>query len=157
MKLLILGHGHHGKGTAAEFFKEITGLDYLDSSWAAAEMVVFPVLGPKYGYETVEECHADRRSKRIEWRDLITAYNTPDKSRLATEILEKVDVYVGMRCPQEFEASKHLFDNILWIDASEREREDPSMGIMFDSRCMTWISNNRDVLAMYDQIEALCP
>ena len=127
---------------------DICGLTFISSSEAASEKVVFPVLGSKYGYKTAQECFDDRANHRLEWRDLITEYNTPDKARLCREILEKSDCYVGMRCPLEYAASRELFDMVLWIDASKRLPPDPSMGIEFDGS-MLWIDNNMGKIVMY--------
>ena len=43
-----------------------------------------------------------------------------DKARLAKDILEGHDCYVGMRDLEEFKAAKDLFDAIIWVDASKR-------------------------------------
>jgi hypothetical protein len=156
MKILILGHGEHGKDTVAEiithctglFGTDFTGLRFESSSRAAAELAVMPALAEKYGYKTVEECFDDRRNHREEWKQLITDYNTPDKSRLCREIIARCDGYVGMRCPEEYAAVKHLFDYVIWVDASKRKPLDPSMGIERDDS-MAVIDNNDCILNCY--------
>lgn len=155
-RILILGKGGHGKDTAAEIISDLYGLSFRSSSLAACEKAVLPVLGPKYGYKTVDECYEDRRNHREEWKQLITDYNTPDKSRLCREILAECDMYVGMRCADEFAASKELFDEIYYVDASERvEIDDPTMKIEFDPSCMTLIDNNETIHEMVKQIEEI--
>lgn len=141
MKLLILGHGEHGKDTVAAMLREMIGLTFRSSSEAACEIAVFPYLSEIYGYEKWQECYADRRNHREEWRHLITEYNTPDKAKLCREIIATNDCYVGMRCPLEYAASKPLFDAIIWVDASNRKPIDPSMGIQPDTS-MLWVDNN---------------
>lgn len=120
-KLMLLGYGRHGKDSVAEILTHY-GFTYMSSSWAAAENVVFPVLGPKYGYETVEDCFEDRHNHRREWFDLITEFNTPDKARLPRIIYSQVDIYVGIRNRDEFLAAREegLFDYAIWVDASKR-------------------------------------
>lgn len=144
MRILILGHGRHGKDTVAEMLNNRAGLTFQSSSWAAAEKAVFPVLGPMYGYQSVLECFEDRANRRAEWKQLITEYNTPDKGRLCREILATSDCYVGMRCPLELAAVRHLFGLILWVDASKRLPPDPSMGIERDDNMLV-IDNNGDL------------
>jgi len=148
VKVLILGHGEHGKDTAGELVTKYTGLRFESSSLAASEIVVFPALREKYGYSTPQECYEDRRNHREEWRQLITEYNTPDKGRLCREILERCDGYIGMRCQQEYEATMHLFDHVLWIDSSKRKPQDPTMKIMRDES-MHYIDNNYSMLKLH--------
>lgn len=142
MKILILGHGGAGKDTTAEIIRDLYGLTFLSSSRATCEEVVFPALKDLHGYESPEECYNDRHNHRQEWFDLISNYNTPDKAALARLILFRSDVYVGLRCPVEFEASRHLFDHVIWMDASERVPSEPSMRIEYDPDTMILIDNN---------------
>jgi hypothetical protein len=154
MKILILGHGQCGKDTAAEILESIAGISWISSSWAACEKAVFPWLAQMYGYETLTECHDDRINHRLEWKQLITDYNTPDKATLCREILERHDCYVGMRCPQELAVSRHLFDAILWIDAAGRTPNDESMAIEYDSR-MILVPNVGPVMDMRNSLVEL--
>lgn len=143
MKVLVIGLGRHGKDTVAAILKEMFGLSFASSSEFMAKTVVYPVLKDKYGYSSVEECFNDRANHREEWKQLISDYNTPDKSKLSKMILEEYDMYVGMRCGVEFEASKHLFDLIIWVDASERVKYvDPTLTIEYDPNTMYLIDNN---------------
>jgi hypothetical protein len=141
MKVMILGHGRHGKDTVAEMLRDLIGLTFISSSWAAAEKAVFPWLSQLYGYTTVQECFDDRANHREEWRQLITDYNTPDKGKLCREILEVSDCYVGMRCRDEFAAVRHLFDVVIWVEADQRRPIDPTMSIERESG-MYLIDNN---------------
>ena len=121
-KLLILGNARHGKDTFAEILRDHMGLSFQSSSQAAADIFIYDELKVKYGYETPEECFEDRVNHRAEWFDLITAYNSEDRSRLAKSILEINDCYVGMRNRKEVEGciKEGVFDYIIWVDASER-------------------------------------
>lgn len=125
-KLLLLGHGGHGKDTAAEAL----GLSYSSSSEAANHLCVYPALRAQYGYESEQQCFDDRREHRMEWYRLICDYNSEDRARLARHILSEHDMYVGMRDAQEYEAARPLLDLVLWVDASQRLPErDPSLFI----------------------------
>lgn len=121
MKLMILGHGRHGKDTVAEYIRDEFGFACTSSSLTAAKMI-FPKLAGKYGYATVEECFADRHNHRAEWYDLILAYNSPDKASLARLIYQTNDIYVGMRSWQELAACRNagLFDAAIWVDRRDR-------------------------------------
>lgn len=127
-KFLIVGYGRHGKDTVAEIMRDNYGLTFASSSWVAAEKVCRPWL-VKQGivYSTLEACYADRSNHRAAWHDAICDYNKVDRARLCREILKHNDIYVGMRCPLEFAASRALLDLIIWVDACNRKpKEDQS-------------------------------
>lgn len=109
-KLLVIGHMRHGKDTVAEMIEEFTGMSFKSSSEMAAEIFIYEELKDKYGYSSFMECFEDRMNHRAEWHDLIKNYNTPDKAKLAKEILKNNDMYVGMR--SQVEIDKCIEDNI---------------------------------------------
>lgn len=119
-KILILGSARSGKDTLAEILNKEFGTTYIASSEAANNLFIFDKLKTKYGYKTKKECFKDRVNHRDEWYNLICEYNIDDKAKLAKDIMKKADCYVGMRDNEEFLASKHLFDIIIWVDASDR-------------------------------------
>jgi hypothetical protein len=121
-KLLILGHGRHGKDTIAEILEEQIGLKFMSSSQASADIFIYDELKDKYKYENAVECFNDRSNHREEWYNLICGYNKDNKTRLAEDILKLNDCYVGMRDFEEVEKSMNdgLFDLIVWVDASDR-------------------------------------
>lgn len=155
MKILILGHGRHGKDTAAEYLAKACNFKFASSSEFANEHVIFPKLAPLYGYQTLEECFADRGNHRDEWRNLIREYNSLDRARLARNILEENDIYVGMRCHNEYAAAKDLFDVIVWVDASSRHPREPSMTIEYDDDEMIKVDNNRELPHLHHQLDLL--
>lgn len=155
MKLMIMGYGGHGKDSVGKLFAPMT---YISSSWAAAERVVWPVLRMKYNYQTVEDCYADRRNHRSEWFDLIRNYNSPDLTRLASEIYAEYDIYVGVRNPEEFHAIRHtrLFDHSIWVDASERlPPEDPSSNGLCPNDADFMLDNNGTEEDLKSQVTSL--
>jgi hypothetical protein len=127
MKLIVIGHGGHGKDSVCEFLSRVFDLTFISSSWAACELIVYPSLKDQFGYESIEQCFDDRRTKRDVWYSMIGEYNKPDKTRLAREIYKLADVYCGLRCADEFNAIKAagLFDYAIWVDASERVKAEP--------------------------------
>jgi dephospho-CoA kinase len=120
MKILILGNMRSGKDTLAELLNEYFGMTYRSSSEMANELFIYDTIKDEYGYQSIEECFEDRVNHRSLWYKLICFFNKEDKSKLAKAILKENDCYVGMRDLEEFEASKHLFDIIIWVDASKR-------------------------------------
>ncbi len=120
MKILILGTARHGKDSLAELLNEYYGMTFKSSSEMANELFIYDELKSKYGYNSIEECFEDRMNHREEWYLMICGYNMEDKARLSKDIISKYDCYVGMRDLEEFNASKDLFDLIIWVDASKR-------------------------------------
>lgn len=120
MKILIIGHGRHGKDTLAEIWGKEFGVTHCSSSYFAFEKFIWDEM--KCEYSSMEECYADRSNRRKEWYDLICEYNGSVKSRLARGLTEKYDIYVGMRDIDEFVACvvSGIFDFIIYVDASER-------------------------------------
>ena len=116
-KLLIIGHMRHGKDTVAEMIEEYTGMPFKSSSEMAAEIFIYDELKDKYGYSSFIECFEDRMNHRAEWHDLIKNYNYPDKAKLAKEILNHNDMYVGMRSQAEIDKciEDGVFDMIIGV------------------------------------------
>ena len=156
MKILILGHGQHGKDTFAEYLSKYSGLTFTSSSRAALD-AIWPALKVALGYgdSDKELAYHERHMYRDLWKELISLYNTPDKAALVKHVLAKHEMYVGLRCPLEFKASKHLFDYIFWVDASDRKPLEPTMGIEFDRETMIPISNSASLVALEAQAEAI--
>ena len=118
-KLLILGYGRHGKDTVAEMLHRKYGFRFTPSSEFVGREIIWEVWG-KLHYPTFEAMFADRVNHRQIWMEMIAQYNTPQKDRTARTMLSRgYDLYVGMRRMDEYEASRHLFDYILWVDRSE--------------------------------------
>lgn len=122
-KLLIVGHGRHGKDTLAEILRDTFELSFESSSYYVAQQCIWPTWGWSR-YTTFEEMFEDRVNYRETWSNLIKAYNTPDLARTAREMIQVLgkDMYVGMRDVEEFNAAKaaKIFDCVVWVDASDR-------------------------------------
>lgn len=155
MKILILGHGRHGKDTFAEFLQKHCGLSFISSSRACAE-VLKPTLDLLNGEKSAEEHFAERHDNRELWKRLISLYNAADPSSLARLILAISDVYVGMRSAREYEASKHLFDRIYWVAAAERvPYTDSTMEIGFDNTRMLLVDNSGTLEDLEGKVKTL--
>ena len=137
--VLVLGHGGHGKGAFCKLLTQLYGAECLSSSIAALPHI-WPSLresgwgadGSSY-FKDPEHAFESRYCCRELWKELITLLNTPDKTTLTREVLSRADVYDGMRCAEEFAASRHLFDYVVWVDASARVGTvDPTLTISRD-------------------------
>lgn len=160
-KLLIIGNARHGKDTAAEYLRDVYGYSLSDSSRKALEIFLLERLQPKYGYTSVDEAYADRVNHRAEWYDEITAFNMPDRAKLAKLILLEADIYVGMRNALELQACREqrVFDLVVWIDASKRLPPEPSSSmtitadmadvILDNNGPQVWLGTQLDMLAEY--------
>lgn len=120
-KIIILGYARSGKDTMAEILlKNFPKIKFHSATQLANEIIIYPILKEKYGYISLDECYADRVNHRKEWYDMIYDFNLIDKARLSKILVKYSDIYVGIRHINEFEASKHLFDLIIWVDSSKR-------------------------------------
>lgn len=140
-RLLILGHARHGKDTFAEIIRDLMDLDFQSSSVFVGERSVWPSWGEER-YETFDECFADRVNYRSTWGNLIDAYTTPDKARVAREMFaDGNDIYVGLRRQAEFNAcmNENMFDHVIWVDRSDHLPDEPA-----DS--MEMMASNADII-----------
>lgn len=154
-KILIIGHGRHGKDTVAEILRDTMGYKFTSSSEFVGRRCVWPqmqknLMDHEQGYESFEDCYADRHNHRPYWADAISEYNTPDKTRTASEMIsEGFDMYVGMRRLDELEAciDKKIFDLIVWVCRSQHLPEEPSTSMELEPVHADWILDNNDDLS----------
>lgn len=150
-KLLIIGHARHGKDSLAEKIRDKMGLAFTSSSVFVGEECIWPTWGHER-YDNFDQMFADRVNYRKTWADLISAYNTPDKTRTAKTMLDRgYDMYVGMRKQDEFHACQaiKLFDHIIWVDALKRLPPEPKdSNEMVPSMADLYFDNNGSVEIM---------
>jgi hypothetical protein len=141
-KLMVCGHGRHGKDTFCELMEP---WKFMSSSLFVAEAAVYPTLWSKHGYTSLEACYADRHNHRDEWHNLIRDYNEHDRARLARELYKQYDIYCGIRWHEEFLAAQAegLFKLSIWIDASKRlPAEGTDSNTILPEHCDLIIENN---------------
>ncbi len=121
LKLLIIGHGRHGKDTVCEILRDHYGFSFESSSQFCSKLFIFNMLKERYNYATEEECYADRHNHRAEWYNAICEYNVPDAARLGRDIFSEHDIYCGLRNKKEYHAMKNtgVFDYAIWVDRSD--------------------------------------
>lgn len=153
LKIMIVGHGRHGKDTAAELIAKAWGYKLTSSSLAAARAIWpalenKPLVGMGSGmfrpYLDVEEAFNDRHNYRSLWFDLISAINEPDKTKLARTIYQTNDIYVGMRCWRELMCCKNagVYNVCIWVDASVRVEEEASSSMTVKPWMADYILDN---------------
>lgn len=144
-KLLIIGHGRHGKDTVAQMIADKMGLKFSSSSDFVGRKAIWPMWGQER-YDSYEAMFDDRVNFRSTWGDLIEAYNTPDASRTGSEMIaEGNDMYVGMRRVREWKAcmENKVFDHVIWVDACNRlPLEGPGSMEMKRDHADMFIDNN---------------
>ena len=120
-KLLVIGHGRHGKDTVCEILQKNYNYSFESSSQFCSNLFIYDMLKDKYGYNSQEECYADRHNHRAEWYDAICDYNKTDGARLGREIFKTHDIYCGLRNKREYFAMKNtgVFDYAIWGDRSD--------------------------------------
>jgi len=120
-KLLVIGHGRHGKDTVCEILRDKYDYSFESSSQFCSKLFIYDMLKEKYNYNSEEECYNDRHNHRAEWYNAICDYNVPDAAKLGREIFKAHDIYCGLRNKREFFAMQNtgVFDYAVWVDRSD--------------------------------------
>lgn len=120
-KLLVIGHGRHGKDTVCEILRDKYGYSFESSSKFCSKLFIYDMLKKKYNYNNEEECYNDRHNHRAEWYNAICDYNQPDAAKLGRAIFHEHDIYCGLRNKREYFAMRNtgVFDYAIWVDRSD--------------------------------------
>ena len=156
-KLLVVGHGRHGKDTVCELLEKY-GYSFQSSSKFCSELFIFNELKNKYGYQNEEECYIDRHNHRAEWYDMIHDYCSQDLARLGRELFSKNSIYCGLRNKREFFAmqNEQIFDYAIWVDRTDHlPTEDPSSMSIEQWICDYTIDNNGDLKRLERNVDTL--
>lgn len=148
LKLLVIGHGRHGKDTVCEILRDKYGYSFESSSRFCSRKFIFNDLKDKYGYDNEEQCYADRHNHRTEWYNCICNYNIPDASRLGREIFQEYDIYCGLRNKKEFHAMKNtgVFDYAIWVDRSDHLPEEAKTSMSLEQWMADFTIDNNGTL-----------
>lgn len=147
-KLLVVGHGRHGKDTVCELLRDYYGYTFESSSKFCSQLFIFDLLKHKYKYISESQCYEDRHNHREEWFNAICAFNEQDGSRLGKEIFKYFDTYCGLRNKKEYYAMKNskVFDYVLWVDASDRKPLEPKNSMTLEPWMADYIIDNNGSL-----------
>jgi hypothetical protein len=148
-KLLIIGHGRHGKDTVCEMLRDNHGFNFQSSSKFCSEKFIYEKLKDKYNYSSELECYNDRHNHREEWYNLICEYNVPDPARLGKEIFQEYDIYCGLRNAAEYYAmfDKYIFDCAVWVDRSDHLPQETKDSMTLTEEMADYIIDNNGTLA----------
>jgi dephospho-CoA kinase len=155
MKIVVCGHGRHGKDTVCEYIRDRYRFSFVSSSWFLTEPVIWPVLGDLYN--SLQECFDDRHNHRDVWYNLIAEYNQLDHARLGVEIFAEHDIYCGLRNIRELTALRNRVDcTVVWVDRSAILEPEPNTSITISDADADYVlDNNRTLSHLYDQIDNL--
>jgi|TARA_Y100000389_G_scaffold182912_1_gene199928 hypothetical protein len=148
LKLLVIGHGRHGKDTVCEILEKNYGYSFESSSRFCSKLFIYDQLKDKYNYTSEEECYEDRHNHRAEWYNAICDYNEKDAATLGREIFKEHDIYCGLRNKREFFAMKNtnVFDYAIWVDRSDHLPPEAKDSMSLEQWMADFtIDNNRDL------------
>lgn len=117
LRILIIGHGGHGKDTVAKLISDATGNSWCSSSRFAASKILFPLVSNQY--PDWQAAYADRRNHRLLWFHAIQEQNNRPGPSLIEQMLREHKICVGVRSRDEFLDAKQLFDLVIWVDRSD--------------------------------------
>jgi hypothetical protein len=157
-KLLVIGHGRHGKDTVCEILRDKFGYSFESSSRFCSKLFIYDMLKDKYGYTSEEECYEDRHNHRKEWYDAICDYNLGDGARLGRAIFDSHNIYCGLRNKREFHAMKNtgVFDYAIWVDRSDHLPPESKDSMSLEQWMADYtIDNNGDLEELERNVTAL--
>ena len=156
-KLLVVGHGRHGKDTVCEML-ETYSYTFQSSSKFCSELFIFDELKDNYGYTDEEACYSDRHQHRTEWYNMIHNYCRDDLARLGRNLFAKHDIYCGLRNKREFFAMKNeeIFDYAIWVDRTDHCHLEPGSSMSIEQwMCDYTIDNNGDLDRLKKNVDIL--
>lgn len=156
-KLLVVGHGRHGKDTVSEMLEQY-GYKFQSSSKFCSELFIFNDLKDTYNYASEDECYNDRHNHREEWYNMIHDYCKDDLARLGRNLFAKHDIYCGLRNRREFFAMKNeeLFDYAIWVDRCDHLPLESHNSMSIEQwMCDYTIDNNGSLERLEKNVETL--
>jgi hypothetical protein len=148
LKLCVIGHKRHGKDSVCEIIQNKYRATFITSSQYCCDKFIYDAIKDQYGYTSKQQCFDDRHDKRDLWFNLINDYRQNDETKLATEILSEYNIYCGMRSIQELQATRHMFNHIIWVDASQRLDLESSDSMTISQDQADFVIDNNDVPEM---------
>ena len=156
-KLLVVGHGRHGKDTVCEMLEKY-GYSFQSSSKFCSELFIFNDLKDKYNYADEEECYADRHNRRELWYNMIHDYCRNDLARLGRNLFRENQIYCGLRNKREFFAmqNEEIFDYAIWVDRTDHLPLESSKSMSIEQwMCDYTLDNNGDLKRLQRNVDTL--
>lgn len=156
-KLLVVGHGRHGKDTVCEMLERY-GYTFQSSSKFCSKLFIYNDLKEQYSYADEEECYADRHNHRTEWYNMIHNYCKDDLAKLGRNLFSENNIYCGLRNKREFFAmqNEEIFDYAIWVDRTDHlPTEDPSSMSIEQWMCDYTIDNNGNLQRLEKNVDIL--
>ena len=152
-KLLVIGHGRHGKDTVCEILRDNYGFQFQSSSEFCAQKFIYEELKHKYGYTSYKQCYTDRHNHRSEWFDMIHAYCQDDYARLGRDIFAANDIYCGLRNRAEFHAMRNtgVFDYCIWVDRSDHLPSESRSSMNLEIWMADYVIDNNSTLEVLNR------
>lgn len=157
-KLLVIGHGRHGKDTVCEILRDEYGYTFESSSQFCSKLFIYDSLKEKYGYSSEVECYTDRHNHREEWYNAICDYNITDAAKLGREMFNSYNIYCGLRNKREFFAMQNtnVFDYVIWVDRSMHLPPEDKNSMSLEQWMADYtIDNNGDLLELQFNVRSL--
>ena len=157
-KIVVCGYGGVGKDGLCEILATAPfNLTSMSSSWVAKEYVYANSPELQRLYYSPKHAWEHRCYHRQLWKDLISEYNTPDKTRLAERIFASADIYCGMRKRDELLACKNKWKDlfVLWLEASERIDPVGDTDIRKYTDCHMILPNNGDIRDLINSVSMI--
>lgn len=148
LKLLIIGHGRHGKDTVSEILESTHSYTFA-STRDFTSLFMYNQLKESHGYKSEEECYNDRSNCRVDWYNAICKYNATDPARLGKEIFNNYDIYCGLRDKREYDGQRSagIFDYAIWVDRSHHLTAEPYTSMNLTENMADFSIDNNGTIA----------
>jgi hypothetical protein len=157
-KLLVIGHGRHGKDTFCEILRDYHGYKFISSSEFCLHETIWDNWGRRR-YKTKEDCYQGRHFHRATWANMISEYNRVDKTKTASTMFYRgYDIYCGMRRRDELEACNdaQTFEHVVWVDRSDHlPPEDASSMELTEKDATVVVDNNGSMRDLWLTVDDL--
>lgn len=171
-RLMVMGHGRHGKDTVCEILRDNFGYQFISSSDIATRKIIMPKIRKLYEawedtgsypinqpsirwYDTPEECFEDRHTgnNRAFWYDTIVEFEKDDATALGKLIFEENNIYCGIRNKRSYHALRNagMFYKSIWVDRSDHEPPEPTSSNSIEQWMADFTIDNNGTLAQLGQ------
>jgi hypothetical protein len=142
-RILILGHGRHGKDTVGELLEPYGFVTGCSSAFMAEYVRDYLESRGIVYYPDAHKAWENRHKYRKSWFDAIQEYNKGDPARMCRDLMASHDVYTGLRGKDEYAEAVSMFDLVIWVNRPWFALEPKSsMELEYDPSTMYRIDND---------------